>query len=207
MNNRNLIVALAVVALLAVAATTAGCATNTSPSPTPLAASDTTVRNNTTFSSGAGFKVTYPSNLTKDSTTNPSEPAKVIIYLNYPNTKVTGVNVVTVPLSSGEKQADFVDSNLNQLRNYSSTGFYKNFTILNETNLTFAGKPAHQIVFSGIVPQQYSKENATNESIKTTQIWLTNNNTGYTVAYKAVANEYDTYLAQAQRIMNSFVLT
>jgi hypothetical protein len=207
MNNRNLIAVLAVVALLTITATTAGCATNTTPAPTPLAVNSTTVGNNTTFTSGAGFSITYPKNLTADSTTNASSPAKVIIYLNHANTLVTQVNVVTQPLATGQNQNDFVAFNLKELNNASSSGLYKNLTILNETNLTFAGKPAHQILFSAIVPQQYSPGNATNVSIKTTQIWLINNNTGYNVAYKAVANQYDTYLAQAQRIMNSFVLT
>jgi|SRR5659263_302408 hypothetical protein len=215
MNNHYPIAALAVVALLVIAATTAGCATNTNtaPSPTPIAATKTTAGNNTTFSSGAGFNITYPKNLIIDSTTNASTPTKVVIYLSPnttgdPLTKVDGVNVVTQELSSGQKLSDFVTYNLNQLNSSSSSsGIYKNFTILNETNLTFAGTQAHKIVFSTLAPQTINETFTTNKTIKTTQIWLINNNTGYVVAYKALLNDYDKYLAQATQIMNSFVLT
>jgi hypothetical protein len=37
--------------------------------------------------------------------------------------------------------------------------------------------------------------------------YVINNNTGYVVTYKAVPSDFDKYLPQAQRIMNSFVLT
>jgi hypothetical protein len=206
MNNRNLIITLAVVALLTLAATTAGCSTTSTPSPTPIAATQTTVGNNTTFSSAAGFNITYPKTLKTDNSSDALTPVRVYIYLN-PNTTVDGVNVVTTPLASGKTLSDYEDFALSGLETNASLGAYRNFTILNETNLTFAGQPAHKIVFSAIVPQQINQTLATNKSIKTTQIWLVNNNTGYTVAYKALANDYDTYLAQAERIMNSFVLT
>jgi len=39
------------------------------------------------------------------------------------------------------------------------------------------------------------------------QTYLVNNNTGYIVTYKAILGDYNTYLAQAQPIMNSFKLT
>jgi hypothetical protein len=94
MNNRNLMAALAVVVLLTVAATTAGCATNTNPSPTPIPATQTTVGNNTTFSSAAGFNITYPKTLKIDSTSNASSPVRVYIYLS-PNETADGVVVAT----------------------------------------------------------------------------------------------------------------
>ena len=39
------------------------------------------------------------------------------------------------------------------------------------------------------------------------QTYLVNNNAGYIVTYKAIPSDYNTYLAQAQPIMNSFKLT
>src|SRR5665647_3806262 len=135
MNNRNLIVALAVVALLAVAATTAGCATNTTPSPTPIPATTTSTGNNTTYSSAAGFNITYLKNLKTDSSTNASTPVRLYIYLN-PNETADGVLVATKGLSSGQTLSDFSNNDKKELQNYSSTGFYKSFTILNETNST-----------------------------------------------------------------------
>ena len=206
MDNRNLFTALAVVALLIVAATTAGCATNTNPTPTPIPASQTTVGNNTTYSSGAGFNITYSKALKLDSSTNASAPVRVYIYLS-PNETVDGVLVATKSLTAGQTLSDFVDSDVKELKNYSSTGFYKNFTILNETNSTISGKPAHTIVWSGIIPIQYSKTLVTNKSVKVMQTFVVNNNMGYVMTYKAISSDYDAYLAQAQRIMNSFVLT
>jgi hypothetical protein len=206
MNNRNLIDALAVAALLIIAVTTAGCATNTNPSPTPIPASQTTVGNNTTFSSGAGFNITYAKTLKIDSSTNASAPVRLYIYLS-PNETADGVVVATYGLASGQTLSDFVNYNLKELNNYSSTGFYKNFKILNETNSTFAGKPSTTVVWSGIIPIQYNQTISTNKSVNATQTFVVNNNMGYVITYKAVSSDYNTYLAQAQRIMNSFVLT
>jgi len=191
--------------LLIVAATTAGCATNTNPTPTPIPATQTTVGNNTTFSSGAGFNITYNKVLKVDTSTDAKTPVRVYIYLS-PNETVDGVLVATKSLSSGQTLSDFANNEVKELKNYSSVGFYKNFT-LNETNTTFAGKPAHTIVWSGIIPIQYNQTTATNKSVKVMQTYVVNNNMGYVVTYKAVSNDYDTYLAQAQRIMDSFVLT
>jgi hypothetical protein len=82
-----------------------------------------------------------------------------------------------------------------------------NFKILNETNSTFAGKPGHTIVWSGIIPVNYNMTTATNKSVKEMQTFVVNNNMGYVITYKTIASDFDKYLAQAQRIMNSFVLT
>ena len=209
-NNRNLIAVLVVVAVLTIAATTAGCTSSNTPSPTPspIPATQTTVGNNTTFSSSAGFNITFPKNLAMDrtDTENASQPVRVYVYLN-PNNTTDGVVVATEGLASGTTLNDFVNAKVTNLKNANSTGVYKNFTILNETNSTIAGKPAHTMVFSAIFPVQYNMTTATNTSLKMTQTWVVNNKTGYVITYKTISSDYDTYLAQAQRIMNSFVLT
>jgi hypothetical protein len=210
MNHRNVIAALAIVALLIIAATIAGCTSSTNPSPLPtqIPATQATVGNDTTFSSAAGFNITFPKNLAMDrnGTENASQPVRVYIYLN-PNNKTDGVVVATQSLSSGQKLSDFVDYNVGELKNYNSTGVYKNFTILNETNSTIGGKPAHTIVWSGVVPVQISQTTPINTSVKMMQTLVVNNNTWYVITYKTISSDYDTYLAQAQRIMNSFLLT
>jgi hypothetical protein len=159
MKNRNLIAALTVVALLIVAATTAGCTSNTTSTPTPIPATQTTVGNNTTFSSAAGFNITYPKTLNTDSSSVASTPVRVYIYLS-PNETADGVLVATKSLSAGQTLSDFANSEVAQLKNNNTTGNYKNFTILNDTNLTFAGKSARAIVWSGVVPVQYNQTNA-----------------------------------------------
>jgi hypothetical protein len=206
MKNRNLIAALTVVALLVVAATTAGCTSNTTSTPTPIPATQTTVGNDTTFSSAAGFNITYPKTLNTDNSSDASTPVRVYIYLS-PNETADGVLVATKSLSSGQTLSDFANSEVAQLKNNNTTGNYKNFTILNDTNLTFAGKSARTIIWSGVVPVQYNQTNATNKTVKEMQTYVVNNNMGYVITYKTISSDYNTYLAQAQRIMNSFVLT
>jgi len=209
-NNRNLIAVLVVVAVLTIAATTAGCTSSNTPSPTPspIPATQTTVGNNTTFSSSAGFNITFPKNLAIDrnGTENASSPVRVYIYLS-PNETANGVVVGTEGLTSGMTLNNFTDAQIANLQNYNSSGVYKNLTMLNATNSTISGKPAHTIVFSGVFPVQYNATTSTNKSLKIMQTFVVNNNTGYVISYKAISSDYDTYLAQATRIMNSFVLT
>src|SRR5665647_1976933 len=181
--NRNLIAALAVMALLIVAATTAGCTTNTTPTPTPIPATQTTVGNNTTFSSAAGFNITYPKTLKTDNSSDASTPVRVYIYLS-PNETADGVLVAAKSLSSSQTLSDFANNEVAQLKNNNTTGNYKNFTLLNDTNLTFAGKPARTIVWSGVVPVQYTQANATNKTVKEMQTYVVNNNMGYVITYK-----------------------
>jgi hypothetical protein len=210
MNNRNIFATLAVVALLTVVATTAGCATNTNPSPTPtsIPATQTTAGNNTTFSSAAGFNITYPTilKIDKSNTENASQPVRVYIYPN-PSNKVDGVVVATYGLTANATLSDFVDYNVKELKTYSVEDVYKNFTIVSQTNSTLSGKSASTIVWTGVIPIQNNATSHTNTSMKVMHTYVINNNTGYVVTYKAVPSDFDKYLPQAQRIMNSFVLT
>jgi hypothetical protein len=209
MNNRNLFATLAVVALLTVVATTAGCTTNTTtPEPTPIPATTSTAGNNTTFSSAAGFNITYPTILAvdKNGTESPSQPVRLYIYLN-PSNKVDGVVVATYGLTAGATLSDFVDYNVKVLKNYSVEDVYKNFTIVNQTSSTLSGKNASTIVWTGVIPVQNNATSTTNTSVKVMQTYVINNNTGYVITYKAIPSDFDKYLPQAQRIMNSFVLT
>jgi hypothetical protein len=210
MNNRNLFAVLAVVALLTVVATTAGCATNTNPSPNPtsIPATQTTAGTNTTFSSAAGFNITYPTILVidKNNTETSSQPVRVYIYPN-PSNKADGVVVATYGLTAGATLSDFVDYNVLELKNYSIHDVYKNFTILNQTNTTLSGKSANTIVWTGVIPVQYNATTSTDTSMKVIHTYVVNNNTGYVVTYKATPSDFDKYLPQAQQIMNSFKLT
>ncbi|MGZ4847069.1 MAG: PsbP-related protein [Halobacteriota archaeon] len=202
MDNRNLITALVIAALITLAATAAGCTTNTSPSPTPIPSSQTTNGNNTTFSSGKGFNLTYPTSLKADTTTDPATQVKIYVYLN-PNSKIDGVNVGTVDLSAGQTLGSFVDS---QMANITK---YPNYQETSNNTTTVSGKPAQTIVFQGLVPVQLNTTptSSTNTTLKVMETFVTNNNIGYVITYKAVPSDYNTYLAQAQRIMSSFVLT
>jgi hypothetical protein len=86
---------------------------------------------------------------------------------------------------------------------------YPNYQEISNNTTTVSGKPAQTIVYQELVPVQLSTTLAsiTNTTLKVMETFVVNNNTGYVIAYKAVPSDYDTYLAQAQRIMSSFVLT
>ena len=202
MDNRNLITALVIAALITLAATAAGCTTNTSPSPTPIPSSTTTNGNNTTFSSGTGFNITYPNSLKIDSTSDPAKPVKLYIYVN-PSSKIDGVDVGTTNLGSSDTLSSFVASQMANLT------IYPSYQQISNNTTTVSGKPAQTIVFQGLIPVQLNTTpgSSTNMTLKEIQTFVVSNNTGYVIAYKAVPSDYNTYLAQAQRIMSSFVLT
>jgi len=202
MDNRNLITALVIAALITLAATAAGCTTNTSPSPTPIPSSQTTNGNNTTFSSGTGFNITYPTSLKADTTTNPATQVKIYVYLN-PNSKLDGVNVGTTNLGPSDTLSSFEASQLANLTKYPS------YQQISNNTTTVSGKPAQTIVFQGLIPVQLNTTpgSSTNMTLKEIQTFVVSNNTGYVIAYKAVPSDYNTYLAQAQRIISSFTLT
>jgi hypothetical protein len=203
MDNRNLITALVIAALITLAATAAGCTTNTSPSPTPIPSSQTTNGNNTTFSSGTGFNITYPTALTgvTNVTTDPTVTVKIYIPLNS-SSVIDAVNVGTIDLSAGQTLSSFVDSQMVNITKY------PNYQEISNNTTTVSGKPAQTIVFQGLVPVQLNtSQTTTNTTLNVMETFVVNNNTGYVIAYKAVPSDYNTYLAQAQRIMSSFVLT
>jgi hypothetical protein len=204
MNNRNLITALAIAALLTVAVTTAGCATNTSPSPTPtpVPSQETVIGNNTTFSSAAGFNITYPKTLKIDSTTNASVQVRVYVYLATNNT-IDAVNVATYDIGGTETLADFIEFNINAINDY------PNYQLVSNMSTTIGNTQAYTVVWQANVPVQLASgtANIQNTTLKVMQTYVVHNNKGYVLTYKALPSDYNTYLAQAQRIMDSFVLT
>jgi hypothetical protein len=139
MDSRKLITALAIVALLAMVVMMA-CATNPTPSPTPIAQSQTMKGNNTTLSSVAGFNITYPTSLKIDTSANASEPGA---YSHLPpNSSVTSVLVATYPLASNTTLNAFVNYNKEQI----FTQGYGNYTVISNQSVTFAGKLPYDIV-------------------------------------------------------------
>ncbi len=204
MNNRNLIAALAIAALITAAVTTAGCATNTSPSPTPtpIPSQETVVGNNTTFSSAAGFNITYPKTLKIDSTTNASNLVRIYVYLATNNT-IDAVLVATRDLAATDTLSDWVLFNVREINNY------PNYQLISNNSTTIAGTPAFNVVWQASVPVQTGSGAADikDMTIKVMQTFVVHNHKGYIITYKALPSDYNTYLAQAQPIMNSFVLT
>jgi len=185
-DNRNIITALVIAALITLTVTAAGCSTNTSPSD-----SDPRERNDEwqqhDFFKWFGFNITYPTSLKVDTSTNPCSPVQIYVYVN-PNSKVDGVNVGTTALNSGATLGSFADSQIVNITKY------PNYQEISNNTATVSGQPAQTIVFQGLVPVQLSTTLArsTNTTLKVTETFVVNNNTGYVIAYKAGPSDYNT---------------
>ncbi len=201
MDGRKITAALAIAALMTLAVTTAGCTTTTSPSPTPTPFAQTTTKvgNNTTLTSTAGFKITFPSKYKYDQ--NGSTPVKVYIYLD-PTDVRTGVLVGTEPAQSNATLDSYVNDYESKLLTY------QNFTpSKNTTNSTLGGKPAKTLTFSALLPVQYNTTYAKNETLQVQEFWAINNGTAFTVTYKAPPSNFTKYLSEAGKIVSSFQFT
>lgn len=73
-----------------------------------------------------------------------------------------------------------------------------------------ANQAAHKIVWQAVVPitaVNGAPAQAQNTPVKVMQIFTINKEKGYVITYKATPSDYDTYLPQAQQVMNSFAFT
>ncbi|MGZ4948278.1 MAG: hypothetical protein ACXV5D_04450 [Halobacteriota archaeon] len=200
MHHRKVTAALAIAALMTLAVVTAGCTTTSSPSPTPTPVVQTTATagNNTTLTSTAGFKITFPSKYKYDQ--NGSTPVKVYIYLDPSNT-ITGVNVGTQQLAAGATLDDVSNRYQNELLNYQNLSYPQKLT-----NTTLGGKPAKGLTFQAIVPVEY--QNGTkNQTVEALEVWTINNDTSYVITYKAPPSDFSKFLPEAQKIISTFRLT
>ena len=163
----------------------------------PSVSSEKTEGNKTIFTSSRGYSITYPKTLKADYTTDPSKMLELYVFLSSASS-VDGVTVATRNLHTGESLEDFRTTSINDLQKYT------NFQQISSQTMTLAGKPAYKIVWQATVPTQMSSGSTQNIAIKSIQIYTTNNNVTYVLGYKATSSEYDTYVAQAQQIIDSF---
>ncbi|MGZ4915769.1 MAG: hypothetical protein ACXVIF_04210 [Halobacteriota archaeon] len=201
MDRRKIVGACAIAALMTLAVVTAGCTTNTGPAPTrkPFTQTATITGNNTTVTSDAGFQITLPSkyNYTWDGST----PIQFYLYLD-PNNTATGVNIGASAQPANATLGSMSDYYYGRLLDQ----HYQNFTVVSQSNGTLAGKPAQTLTFKGLIPVQYSQSERRDQQLQVQEIWMLNNNTGYTVVYKAPPNDFTKFLPEAQKIINSLQL-
>jgi hypothetical protein len=204
MDHRNVITALAVAALIVLAVTTAGCLTNTASTPTstPIPGSKATISNNTIYTSAAGFNITYPKTLKTQTSEDPTNQIRIYIYLA-PNNTIDAVNVGTKDITASDTLADWLSYNINLVNDYPS------YKALSNSSTTLDGVDAYTVVWQGTVPVQVgtASANVQNTTLEVMQTFVINNNTGYVVTYKALPSDYNTYLPQAEQIINSFSFT
>jgi hypothetical protein len=161
---------------------------------------ESAVGGNTTFTNDFGFKITYPTSLKADTTTDPTAAVKIYVYLSS-SSVMDSVSVGTVDLNTGQTLGSFVDT---QMANITQ---YPNYQEISNNATTVSGKPAQTTVFQATVPVQQVGGAKEDVSLKVMEIFTINNNVGYVLVYKAGPSDYDTYLPQAQQIINSFSFT
>jgi hypothetical protein len=146
-----------------------------------------------TFSSDAGFSISYPGEWMID-TTDPSTSVKLYIYATHAS--VGAVSVETADLIPGATFDDFITSNLENLTNL------RDFTLISSEDVTFATRRAYRVVWQATIPVQLK-----DTQIKAMQIFVVNNEKGYGITYEATPKDFDKYLAQAQEVIDSFMFT
>jgi len=146
-----------------------------------------------TFSSDEGFKISYPGEWMID-TTDPSVSVKLYIYAAHAN--VGAVSVESADLASSTTFDDFINPNLENLTNL------REFTLISSENITFANRRAYKVIWQATIPVQL-----TDTQIKALQIFVTKNGKGYVVTYEAGPKDFDTYLSEAQAVIDSFTFS
>jgi hypothetical protein len=73
-----------------------------------------------------------------------------------------------------------------------------NFKGIEATNTTLSGLPAYKLVFAGT---------DSGEQLKILQTFTVKDGKGYVITYKASPSNYDTYLSEAQQMIDSFQIT
>jgi hypothetical protein len=193
------ITALVVLLLVVASLLVAGCTSSSSPTATPTAQATATPQptyvpkstpgylNYTNRS--AGVAIQYPSswNVTEGG-------VNITVLFTLPGTAV-GFSVGTEDLSGVKLPLDeYARLGLQNLKQNSS---FTSVTLLNSTNTTLAGYPAHEFVFTAVetgVTMQFKAE-----------ITIIDN-TGYTLMYGATKGVYPDYVATADNMVASFHL-
>ena len=157
---------------------------------------DTTAAGPTTFSSDAGFSISY----SWAWTINTTDPLRVQFYM------VGGAGAVSVETSdlvSGTALEDDVNLNLENLTNL------KDYALISREDITFANRPACRVVWQATVQRSVAAGAPQETQIKAMQIYVLNNDTnkGYRIAYTTTPKNFDKYLPQAQEVIDSFTFT
>ena len=158
---------------------------------------------NRTFSSDAGFKITYPTALTDyilmgNSSSSPKPTLE--IFLN-PNDTLDKITASTSDTYLGQLVTlqDVISDHIE------SVTTFQDFHLISRGNVTLGGLPAYEIVYTA--NQQHWNPNM-NEIVQLMWVFgMNNNGRVYSVCYEAVFNDYNTYLSQAQQITDSFSYT
>jgi hypothetical protein len=79
-----------------------------------------------------------------------------------------------------------------------------NFQLIASNATTFAGNPAHRIVYSFTEPSIVTPSDFQFQSMN---VWTIRGNKEYTISYSQPLEEYPTYLGVVQQLVESFEIT
>ncbi|MGZ4908766.1 MAG: hypothetical protein ACXV6K_08550 [Halobacteriota archaeon] len=153
----------------------------------------------TTFESASGFRITYPARCKTDE--NESTPVKLYIYL----TDRTPVDAVTVSTDESFDEHATLDT-VTQRYVDAILGAYTNLIVIEKGRFTLAGQPAFRTVYTGTITVHYDDEDTREEMLKINQAWTIRQDRAYIITFKALIEDYDRCLSQAQPIIDSFTL-
>ncbi len=107
------------------------------------------------------------------------------------DTRPAGLRIMFKEVASNLSLPYITKTQLNTLKN-----LYPDISILESFDTTFAGHPAHKIVFT-----------ATDNTLhlrKAMQVWFKDGTKAYLITYKADLDKYPQYLSTIEKMLNSF---
>ena len=107
------------------------------------------------------------------------------------NTIPAGLGIIFKEVSSNVSLSYISQTQLNTLKN-----LYPDINILESSDITFAGHPAHKIIFTAT--------DSTLHLRKAMQIWFKDDTKKYLLLYKADVEKFPQYLPTIEKMLNTF---
>jgi hypothetical protein len=102
-----------------------------------------------------------------------------------------GLGIIFKEVASNMSLSYISQTQLNTLKN-----LYPNINILESSDITFAGHPAHKIIFTAT--------DNTSHLRKAMQIWFKDDTKAYLITYKADVEKFPQYLPTIEKMLNTF---
>jgi hypothetical protein len=152
-----------------------------------------------TSSNSTVIEILFPNNANSSSSDNFSSghwhgPATSFITLSI-------VNVSSSPASSLANTTEAALSSLTKQNLVLANLTLPNFELFSSNDTTFAGNPAHKIVYSFTEPSMVTPSDFQFQSMN---VWTIKGDKQYTLSYSQPIEEYPTYLGVVQQIIDSF---
>ncbi len=148
-----------------------------------------------------GMKIVYPSDWKKEEYYDAN--VRTIVQFSSPATPRVYIEVFELPASNITLD-EYSKQTIDGLKSFMARERV-NFDIIESSDVTLAGYPAHQIVYTqpGFDPNNSSEQFRE----KGLNIWTLKNGNAYAITYVAAESEFAHFSAIAQKMLDSFELT